>query len=119
MPQRHIPQRTCVACRSERPKRDMVRIVGVDSAVGVDPTGRGQAGRLPLPPAAVLAGGAEAPRPGQSLKTELTAADQALAAFSVSDPSVVGDERQERPDAQTIRGAAPEPPTAGGSRGRQ
>ena len=27
MPQRHIPQRTCVACRSERPKRDMVRIV--------------------------------------------------------------------------------------------
>ena len=41
MPQRHIPQRTCVACRSERPKREMVRIVRApDGAVSVDPTGK-------------------------------------------------------------------------------
>ena len=41
MPPRHIPQRTCVACRSERPKREMVRIVRApDGAVGVDLTGK-------------------------------------------------------------------------------
>src|SRR4051812_33140737 len=38
---RHIPQRTCVACRTEQPKREMVRIVRtVDGAVSVDVTGK-------------------------------------------------------------------------------
>jgi uncharacterized protein len=27
MPQKHVPLRTCVACRQVRPKREMVRIV--------------------------------------------------------------------------------------------
>jgi uncharacterized protein len=45
MPQRHIPERTCVACRSPRPKREMVRVVrGADGSVAVDPTGK-QSGR--------------------------------------------------------------------------
>ncbi|MBU1747033.1 MAG: YlxR family protein [Chloroflexi bacterium] len=42
---RHIPQRTCVACRRVRAKRDLVRVVrGLDGCVRVDITGR-SAGR--------------------------------------------------------------------------
>lgn len=41
MPLRHIPERTCVACRSLRPKREMVRVVRTAAgAVVVDPTGK-------------------------------------------------------------------------------
>jgi uncharacterized protein len=41
MPRRHIPERTCVACRSLRPKREMVRVVRTpDGAVEVDLTGK-------------------------------------------------------------------------------
>jgi predicted RNA-binding protein YlxR (DUF448 family) len=42
---RHVPERTCVACRTERPKRHLVRVVRTaDSNVEVDRTGR-MAGR--------------------------------------------------------------------------
>jgi len=35
------PTRTCVACRTERDKRDLVRIVrGAEGSVTLDPTGR-------------------------------------------------------------------------------
>jgi predicted RNA-binding protein YlxR (DUF448 family) len=38
---RHVPQRTCVACRTSRPKRELVRIVRTpEGAVIVDETGR-------------------------------------------------------------------------------
>ena len=41
MVQRHVPERTCVACRTPQPKRAMVRIVRtVPGAVVVDPTGK-------------------------------------------------------------------------------
>ena len=37
----HVPTRTCVACRTERPKRELVRLVkAADSPVVVDPTGK-------------------------------------------------------------------------------
>ena len=40
-----MPLRTCVACRTERPKRELVRVVRMsDGVVTLDPTGR-QAGR--------------------------------------------------------------------------
>jgi predicted RNA-binding protein YlxR (DUF448 family) len=46
-PQRrkHVPQRMCVACRTARPKRELVRIVrlsspGEEGAVEVDETGK-------------------------------------------------------------------------------
>jgi predicted RNA-binding protein YlxR (DUF448 family) len=41
-PQRkHVPQRTCVACRTVRPKRELVRIVRTpEGAVIVDETGK-------------------------------------------------------------------------------
>jgi predicted RNA-binding protein YlxR (DUF448 family) len=38
---KHTPQRTCVVCRSERGKRELVRIVRVlAGTVQVDPTGK-------------------------------------------------------------------------------
>ena len=37
----HVPARACVACRTERPKRELVRLVkSVEGAVAVDPTGK-------------------------------------------------------------------------------
>jgi predicted RNA-binding protein YlxR (DUF448 family) len=42
---KHIPERTCVACRTERPKRHLVRLVRLpEGGVAVDKTGR-KAGR--------------------------------------------------------------------------
>ena len=36
-----MPSRTCVACRTERPKRELVRLVKTpEGAVSVDPTGK-------------------------------------------------------------------------------
>lgn len=87
MPQRHIPQRTCVACRSERPKREMVRIVrALDGAVGVDPTGKrsGRGAYLCLQ-ASCWQSALKRHALDKALKTELTAADrEALAAFGAS-----------------------------------
>ncbi len=37
---RHIPQRTCVGCRTVLPKRQLVRIVRSAEGVRVDPTGK-------------------------------------------------------------------------------
>jgi uncharacterized protein len=38
---KHVPQRTCVVCRSERGKRELVRIVRTPAGqVKVDPTGK-------------------------------------------------------------------------------
>ena len=48
MPKRrpdHVPTRTCAVCRSQRPKRDMTRVVRTpDGEVVLDATGR-RAGR--------------------------------------------------------------------------
>jgi len=42
---KHIPQRTCAACRKTRPKRELVRLVRIsDGSVEVDATGK-KAGR--------------------------------------------------------------------------
>ena len=38
---KHIPQRTCIACRTVRPKRELVRIVRTpEGVVAVDETGK-------------------------------------------------------------------------------
>ncbi len=37
---KHIPQRTCVGCRSVQAKRDLIRIVRTPEGVVVDPTGK-------------------------------------------------------------------------------
>lgn len=41
---RHIPQRTCVACREVMPKRSLVRVVRTQHGVVIDSTGK-MAGR--------------------------------------------------------------------------
>ena len=41
LPARHFPIRTCVACRTERQKRDFLRVVRApDGTVSVDQSGR-------------------------------------------------------------------------------
>ena len=37
---KHIPQRTCVGCRTVLPKRQLVRIVRSSEGVQIDPTGK-------------------------------------------------------------------------------
>ena len=37
---RHIPQRTCVACREVLPKRSLIRIVRSPQGIIIDPTGK-------------------------------------------------------------------------------
>lgn len=41
---RHVPQRTCIGCRTVLAKRELIRIVRTPEGVFVDPTGR-MAGR--------------------------------------------------------------------------
>ncbi len=44
-PLKHIPQRTCVACREVKPKRQLIRLVyTVNGTAEVDPSGK-KAGR--------------------------------------------------------------------------
>jgi len=84
---RHIPERTCVACRSQRPKREMVRVVRApDGAVGVDATGK-KSGR-----GAYLCVQSDCWQTAlkrraldKALKTDLSAADrEALTAFGAT-----------------------------------
>ncbi|NLA58946.1 MAG: YlxR family protein [Firmicutes bacterium] len=43
--QRKIPQRTCIGCRTVRPKRDLIRVVRTpEGEILLDPTGK-QSGR--------------------------------------------------------------------------
>lgn len=37
---KHIPQRTCVACREVLPKRSLIRVVRNSNGVQIDPTGK-------------------------------------------------------------------------------
>ncbi|MEZ0394833.1 MAG: YlxR family protein [Anaerolineales bacterium] len=37
---KHIPQRTCVGCRSVLPKRSLIRLVRRPEGVQIDPTGK-------------------------------------------------------------------------------
>ncbi|MGD0353000.1 MAG: YlxR family protein [Dehalococcoidia bacterium] len=42
--QRHVPERSCVACRGKMAKRELIRLVGNADAVQIDPKGK-EAGR--------------------------------------------------------------------------
>lgn len=37
---KHVPQRTCVGCRTVLPKRKLVRVVRSTTGIQVDPTGK-------------------------------------------------------------------------------
>lgn len=38
--QKHVPQRTCIACRTTRGKRELVRLVASPGGVEIDPKGK-------------------------------------------------------------------------------
>ncbi|MCJ7828704.1 MAG: YlxR family protein [Dehalococcoidia bacterium] len=42
--QKHVPERSCIACRGKRAKRELIRLVGNADAVQIDPKGK-DAGR--------------------------------------------------------------------------
>jgi predicted RNA-binding protein YlxR (DUF448 family) len=91
MRRKHIPQRTCVACRQVRNKRDLVRIVRTaEAGVVIDPSGK-RAGRgAYLCRARTCWDLALAPKSrmlDHALKTTLSEAEQAaLSAFAQSLP---------------------------------
>ena len=75
---RHIPQRTCVACRRTSAKRELVRIVRTpEGGVEVDPTGK-RSGRgaylCPTPDCWRLA--VQKGRLDRALKTSVSARDK-------------------------------------------
>jgi predicted RNA-binding protein YlxR (DUF448 family) len=85
---KHVPQRTCIACRKVEGKRGLLRLVRTEAGVEVDPTGK-QAGRgAYLHPVqscwqAVLRGN----RIEQALRTRLTDENrQALLSFMATLP---------------------------------
>ena len=89
---KHIPQRTCVGCRSVLPKRQLVRIVRTPEGVQVDLTGKlaGRGAYLHERKACWERGlkGALA----HALKTELTPEDrERLIAFMESLPEEPGE----------------------------
>lgn len=62
---RHIPLRSCVACRSKQPKRELLRVVALpEGGAQVDATGRLN-GRGAYVCAGCAAGAADALRPGR------------------------------------------------------
>ena len=86
---KHVPLRTCIVCRQERGKRELVRIVRTpDGRVQVDPTGK-QAGRgaYLCRARACWEAALQGQRLGGALKTTLSAeALAALRAFAAALP---------------------------------
>ena len=96
---RRLPERTCVACRRARPKRELIRLVRTaEGAVELDPSGK-RSGR-----GAYLCRYGECWQVGlsrraldQALKTQITPENrQALAVFAAQLPRTAVPEGQER-----------------------
>lgn len=70
---RHVPMRTCIGCRSVRPKRELLRVVRtVEGEVVFDPTGkRSGRGAYVCPDPACLQRGLHADKLSAALKTEV------------------------------------------------
>jgi len=77
-PQRRVPQRTCIACRSTNGKRELVRVVRTpEGAIEVDPTGkRSGRGAYICPDAACWQIALKKGRLEPALKVKLTADDR-------------------------------------------
>jgi predicted RNA-binding protein YlxR (DUF448 family) len=85
---KHVPQRTCIACRQTAGKRSLLRIVRTDQGIEVDSTGKKPGRGAYLHPyracwRVVLRGD----RLGQALRTQLSDSDrQVLQAFMATLP---------------------------------
>jgi len=100
MRHRHVPQRTCIACRKIRHKRDLIRVVRTpEEEVLIDPTGKRSGRGAYLCRTrdcwnAVLTSGGR--RLEQALKVHLNAEVlAALQGFAAGLPSALPDEEQE------------------------
>lgn len=96
---KHIPQRTCVACRRVRPKRELVRIVRTpDGAVMVDETGkRSGRGAYLCPKRSCWETALERHQLDRALKVELTdATETELRAYAAGVPQLFEGEVDER-----------------------
>ncbi len=91
---KHVPQRTCIACRQAEGKRGLLRLVRTASGVAVDPTGKLDGRGAYLHPSrtcweTALRGN----RIEQALRTKLSAEDRArLAAYMATLPAAETDE---------------------------
>ncbi|MCL4534148.1 MAG: YlxR family protein [Bacteroidetes bacterium] len=76
---KHVPMRTCVGCRRERPKRELVRVVcGPTGVVSTDPTGKAAGrGAYLCPEQACWELALKRKNLDQALKTTLSAEDYA------------------------------------------
>jgi predicted RNA-binding protein YlxR (DUF448 family) len=92
---KHVPQRTCIACRAIAGKRGLIRLVRTrDGHVAVDPTGK-QAGRGAYlhPDPACWARALENRQVERALRTKLNAADrQALVDYMATLPAIIEQE---------------------------
>ena len=87
MPGRHVPERTCVACRTQQPKRELVRIVRtVTGDVVIDPTGKASGrGAYLCRQASCWQTGLARDSLARALKTSISPADRAsLEAFAAN-----------------------------------
>jgi predicted RNA-binding protein YlxR (DUF448 family) len=75
---KHIPQRTCIACREIAGKRGLIRLVRTPEGVQIDPTGKKLAGRGAYlhPQQRCWRQALESRRIEQALRTKLSAADR-------------------------------------------
>jgi len=75
---KHIPQRTCIACRETAGKRGLIRLVRTSEGVQIDPTGKKLAGRGAYlhPQQRCWRQALENRRIEQALRTKLSAADR-------------------------------------------
>jgi predicted RNA-binding protein YlxR (DUF448 family) len=91
---RHVPQRTCIGCRTTSAKRGFVRIVRtVEGRVEVDPTGK-KAGRgaYLCTQRSCWETALKRDHVARALKVTLTAEDrQALAAYGAAQPDAAPD----------------------------
>jgi hypothetical protein len=85
----HVPERTCVACRQPRPKRELVRIVRTaEGSVQVDPTGKlSGRGAYLCRQASCWKAGLRRDALGRALKVSITPSDRAaLEAYAAALP---------------------------------
>lgn len=74
---KHVPQRTCIACREIAGKRGLIRVVRTEQGVMLDPTGK-KAGRGAYihPTRRCMATVLQSNRLNQALRTNVTAEDR-------------------------------------------
>ncbi len=104
---KHVPQRTCIACRQTAGKRGLIRIVRTTQGVAVDPTGK-QAGRGAYihPNRTCIQTILNGNRLNQALRTSVTAADRNQLQTFLATLPVIDDESVNQSEIGIDDGAA-------------